>query len=241
MRAIPLILPFALVSAAAAQFEEPISSDVRERLSGLFVETTGGPTPEPGDEIGVFFDDQTIGFFEFASDSLEYVVDVFGDDPETDSVEGPTQGQPIELRFFDVSTNETIDLDALNAQGEVFNLTFQGQEVPQVILDFFGEDSDLADVLIPSRIFSVRAAGTSGGDGDGGNGDGDGDGNGGGGTPAGDPDVNNDGSINERDAALVLRVVVGSTVSSEQRARADVDNDGTVTTRDAIAVLRAAR
>ncbi|MEO1057844.1 MAG: dockerin type I repeat-containing protein [Actinomycetota bacterium] len=220
--------------SAHAQFATPLESTVRERISGLFVITEGGPTPAEGDQIGVFFQDSVIGVFDFTSDSLEYVVDVFGDSPTTeDNIEGPITGQQISFRFYDQSTNNTINLDVLNAQGEAFNITFQGQEVPSEIINTF---PDLADVLIPSRVFDVRAAGTSSGNGGDGNG---GDGGGGEPTPSGNPDVNADGNVNALDAALVLRIVVGSSsVTSAEIGRADVNGDGTVSTQDAIAILR---
>jgi hypothetical protein len=233
-RIIPVAALCMLAHTAHAQFATPLESTVRERISGLFVLTNGGPTPAEGDQIGVLFQDDVIGVFNFTSDSLEYVVDVFGDSPATpDNVEGPNVGQPISFRFYDQSTNETIDLDVLNAQGEAFNITFQGQEVPSEIINTF---PDLADVLIPSRIFDVRAAGTSAGNGGDGNG---GDGGGGEPAPSGNPDVNADGRVNSLDAALVLRIVVGSSsVTSAEIGRADVNGDGTVSTQDAIAILR---
>lgn len=229
-------MAFLLGGTAQAQFEQPAESQVRERLIGAVIVGEDAPTPEPGDQIGVFFEDVAVGLFVFTSqqdDPLAYEVLVFGDDPSTNLTEGPGVGDPITVRFFDSSTNSILtNVAVLNDSGEAVNLTFQGDLVPVI--------PGLPLDLTPTRNFDIRLGQGGGGDGDG---DGDGDGGGGGGSPTGDPDVNGDGRIDRKDVALVIRIYISGErgVDSAAISRADVNGDGTVNADDAIAVIRAAR
>ncbi len=235
-----LALLMALPECAEAQFNDPgQQSNVVERLTGQLLSAEGEPTPEPGDQLAVFFEDQILGVFNYTSgqvDPLEYDILIFGDDPDTeDVVEGPEVGQPIRFRFFDSSTNQTrTDLAVLNAQGEQFNLTFQGEFTFTIPIMVPGAPP-FPDA--PAREFDVLlgAEGTGGNNGGGGGG-------GGSGGSAEEPnyDVNNDGSVNKKDAAIVLRVVIGASraVSAADLARADVNGDGVVNTGDVIEIMR---
>jgi len=209
---------------ARAQFGVPSPTNVKERITGEFVATTGSPTPEAGDQIGAFFGTQVIGRFVFEEDSgRNFEILLFGDEPTTATVEGPRKGQPVQFRFFDSSANQTIDLEVLNNRGERFNFNFQGEEVPPLPINLPGLD------LTPTRGFDLRVAGTDGGNG------------GGGGTDSGVRyDVNNDGKINNDDVVIILRLVSGGTsiVPPDQRRKADVNGDGVVNTADAIEVMR---
>lgn len=220
--------------AALAQFDDSLpSSAYAELLSGRLIMGEGGVTPAAEDEIGVFFEDRLVGqttLTESQATDMEYVVLVFGDDPTTSEAEGPAVGEPITFRFYDASTNTFItNVRVVNASGEPVNFTFQGGQSlpPEIPLP--------PELRFPSRTEIDLRIGGGGTDGDGG-------GNGGGGeTPTGDPDVDGDGVITRKDAAMVLRVVVGGgrLVDEATAARADVNGDGTVSTEDAIAVLRA--
>jgi len=223
----------ALGGVALAQFDGSLpSSTYAELLSGDLVAGEGGVVPAVDDEIGVFFGEELVGQATLTASQAEsraYSVLVFGDDPNTGAVEGPAVGEPITFRFFDASTNTVItDVRVVNADGEAVNFTFQG-----------GESLPPEIPLPPELRFQGRSGVTLriGGGGD----DGSGGGGGGGETPSGDPDVDGDGAITRKDAAMVLRVVVGGgrLVDEATRARADVNGDGQVTTEDAIAVLRA--
>lgn len=226
----------AIPSTVYGQFDAPIPTDVRERISGDFLSGSEGPTPEQGDQIGAFFDGEiSVGFFEFdeeSAQSLRFSILLYGKLDQNSEGNGPARGQQIEFRYYDSSTNQTFTLDVLNDGGEVVNFTFQGQEVPN--FDIPGFDFD--DLLTPTRTFDLAPADSDGsggdGDGDGGNGDG-------GSTPAGDPDVNADGVVDRRDAALVLRIVIGGPATSAERGRADVDGNGSITTADAVEIYRA--
>ncbi len=245
---IPSLLALAAAPLASAQFSfssSPPPSNIVEGFTGELQSAEGEPAPEAGDQIGVFDGDQIIGLFTFTSESQQdlgprgYDVLAFGDDPETEEVEGPEVGDTIRFRFFDSSTNTVrTDVAALNEQGETVNVTYQGVETLQFPIDVPGAppfpDS-------PTREFDLLLGGEPAegdDDDDGGGSDGDGDGE----APAGNPDVNGDSEIDKRDAALVLRIVIGgAAVSEDTLGRADVDGDGAVTTRDAIEVLRAGR
>lgn len=242
----PVVAGLAVLIAprAMAQFQSPGSpSDIVERYTGTLESAEGEPAPEAGDQVGVFFGDQIIGLFTFSSTSQQdlgprgYDMLVFGDDPETEGIEGPEFGDTVRFRFFDSSTNTVrTDVAARNEQGETVNVSFQGQETFEIPIDVPGAPP-FPDA--PAREF-LLVLGAQPADGDDENGDDDG--NGDGEAPAGNPDVNGDGEIDKRDAALVLRLVVGGRVASEDMVgRADVDGDGAVTTRDAIEVLRAGR
>jgi hypothetical protein len=220
--------------AALAQFSNDTltESSVAWLLSGQLVLVDGAPTPAAGDEIGAFFENRLIGVATLTAaeaQALEYSdLLVFGDDPNTSESEGPESGDIITFRFFDASTNTVVsNVRALNDQGEAVNLAFAG-----------GPFLSIPGVPIPiGETASVDLRlGAGGGDDDDDGGSG-----GGGQAPEGDPDVDGDGEITRRDAALVLRVVVGGARLLDEAtvARADVNGDGAVSTEDAIAVLRA--
>ncbi len=221
-------------NAVLAQFANTTitESEFAWLLSGNLVSGTDGPPIEAGDEIGVFFGDRLIGAVaitasQAASQSYASLI-IFGDNPNTNIVEGPVLNNPITFQYYDASTNTTlVGVRALNANGEAVNLTWQGGEVipPFVPLPI--------EVRYQSAEFDLRIGGGSG-DNNGGN-------NGGGNTPTGNPDVDGDGHITRKDAAMVLRVVIGAGRSLDDAtiARADVDGNGTVSTDDAIAVYKA--
>lgn len=260
VRAIFILVHLALLwcgaSAALAQFGTPGSTNFRERIVGEV--SGGGITIEAGDQVGAFFEDEIVGVFTFNSDSAAFEVTLFGDNPATEAVEGPGRGQRVTFRYFDSSTNQTLDMTVLNQQGEAFNFTFQGVEVFEV--------PGLPIDLTPTRNFDLRIGEVSGGGGNGG-------GNNGGGVaqPGGGSDINGDDVIDVRDAAIVLRCMGGAVrpgtrafrdmgisvrdedgnvrhggdgivlSADELVARCDVDGDGSVTSRDAVAILRNTR
>lgn len=236
---LPIILLMSAVlaflpSTAFAQFDQPLVTFVRERIGGNFLPDSDGPTPEQGDQIGAFFEEDVIvGFFEFDeedAEAREFSITLYGKLNASDPGNGPARGQRVTFAYFDSSTNQTISLRVLNSSGETVNFTFQGQEIPSIDIPGF----NFGELLTPSRVFDLAPTTASGGDG----GDGGGSG-GGGGTPAGNPDVNADGNVDRRDAALVLRIVIGGPATSAERGRADVDGDGAVTTADAVEIYRA--
>lgn len=203
---------------ALAQFSTPASTNLREKIVGAFVPGDSGITPEGGDQIGAFAQNKIIGVFQFDSGTDgSFSITLFGDDPDTEEKEGPNPGAKTTFRFFDLSTNEEISLAVLNAQGEKVNFTFQGQEIPDLPIDLPGFD------LTPSRFFDLTPGGPDDGGGDGGGGSGD------------KYDVNGDGRVDTKDAAMVLRAVMGA---ASDDVDADVNGDGAVTTADAIEVLR---
>jgi len=209
---------------AHAQFGVPSPTNVKERITGEFVASTGAPTPEAGDQIGAFFGTQVIGRFVFEADSgRDFEILLFGDEPTTAAVEGPRKGQVVQFRFFDSSANQSIDLEVLNNRGERFNFNFQGEEVPPLPINLPGLD------LTPTRGFDLRVAGSDGGNGGGGDGD-----------SGIRYDVNNDGKVNNDDVVIILRLVSGGTtaVPADQRKKADVNGDGAISTADAIEVMR---
>jgi hypothetical protein len=218
-----------LAPGAAAQFDPPLPSNAREIIAGEVLPGDAGVTPEPGDEIGALFEEVVIGRFVFTSTQDQpdaFEIELFGDDPNTGEVEGPEFGDPIEFQFYDSSTNTFLSMDVLNEQGEVINPTFRGEVFP----DIPGLPIDLA----PRRGLDLRiGGGVDDDDDDGGDG-------GGGGGGGGDPDVNQDGRIDKKDAAIVLQVVLGGAriLSEDLIRRSDVNGDGSVTTADAAAILR---
>ncbi len=235
-RTLPLLsatLLALLAPAAHAQFGVPGSTDIRERVAGQLSTTNDAPTPEPGDQIGAFTPDGTlVGRQQLSTDdptSFRFVI--FGDVPDTDPVEGAAIGQRIEFRFYDASRNETFPLTILNANNEPFNYVYQGEEIPP-LPDLPGVDLD--DLIVPVASINLQL-GTSPNNGNNGGGNNGGDGGGGGG---GNPDVDGDGKVTTKDAAIVLRFVVGARVAGVPASRADVNGDGTVDTDDAVEVLR---
>lgn len=225
-----IVVGAVFVTPCLGQFGAPASSGVRERIAGQFLLAAGAPTPEPGDQIGAFFGDQLVGVYAFTSESIEgeFELLIFGDDPDTGEVDGPTRGAAIELRFFDASTNiERNDLRFENAQGEAFNYRYQGQEIPS---EFEGLPFPID--LTPTVALNIRLGAAPsdpalGGDS----------------APGPTYDVDANGEIDERDAAIVLRLVSGATrgATLEQISRADVNGDGLVSTADAIEILRQRR
>jgi len=234
-RAIALLVGFACFTGLArAQFDDSFpTSNHAWLLAGELVRGEDAPPFEAGDQIGVFFDDSIVGFLELTesqvSDSRYSGLLVYGDDPNTNDVEGPALNEVITFRYYDESTNTVLtDIRALNSNGEPVNLRWEGGIAlpPEIPLP--------PELRFQSNLEQSLRLGATG------DGDGDGNGGGGGGT-TGDPDVNNDGTVDREDAAMVLRIALGGgrLVDEATAARADVNGDGSVTTADAIAVLRA--
>jgi hypothetical protein len=217
-------------STARAQFDTPASSDVRQRVAGDLI-SQGGPTPEAGDQLGAFSGNLLVGKHTFTS-GTEFAFVLFGDEDGTTEVEGAKNGDRIEFRFYDASANVTYrGLGIKNEAGETFNYRYSGTVLPPFDLPGFP-----IDLLIPTQPLDLVV--TSNPD-DSGFGTGGGGGGGGDDEPAGDFDVDGDGKVTTRDAALVLRIVAGSSSASEEEIqRADVNGDQVVSTDDAIAVLR---
>ena len=211
------------LDALSLLFDQPVSiwhSDVED----------GGPIPEAGDQIAAIFKGNVVGLFTFTSETGtdSYEILVFGDNPSTNEVEGPKFGQIITFGFFDSSRNiQRENVVALNQRGESIRLRFEGEEVlaiPGLPFDF----TPTPDGPIDLRL-NVEDNSSGGGGGGGGTG-----------TPSGQFDIDADGKVTTRDAAAVLRVVVGAKrgLTSEQLKSADVNGDGTVDTNDAIEILR---
>ncbi|MGP1347533.1 MAG: dockerin type I repeat-containing protein [Phycisphaerales bacterium] len=209
--------------AAMAQFETPASTDIQQRVIGKILPGENGPSPQGGDQVGAFFNDQIVGLFTFQGTNPEadFSILVSGDDPATQAVEGPTFGQPVTFRYFQSSTSNTLTMTPVNSEGQDSTYIFQGEEVPDFPIQLPGFD------LTPSRQLDLRFGAAGGG----------------GGGDAGDLadfDVNGDGRVDTRDAALVLSLVSGNTFErSDVMSRADVNDDGVISTQDAIAILRA--
>jgi len=231
-----LALAAALAAAtpAAAQddpgFGIPGETPVQERLTGELVFTDDGPTPEAGDQVGAFFNDQLVGAFTIEDPAeLGFSFIVSGDDPATDDlVEGPTTGEIVTFRYFDASTNTALtNVTAINNSGEALTYTFAGED--PMIPPGFPFPDDL--VPLPTATFDIRVGGQEPGGGNGGGGDGDG-----GGSASLDLDGN--GKVDVKDAALVLRVVSGSRVAGSSAGSADVNGDGRVDVDDAVFILQ---
>ncbi len=229
---------------AAQPFDPPAQTNVRERIAGSLLSAPGAPAPAAGDQLLAFFNDTLIGVYTFTSDQEDpraFELLLIGDDPNTEAVEGPTRGQPVQLRFFDASTNFVrTDVAALNEDGEVFNLTFQGQEVI-AITDPDGNPLPIPIDLTPRRTLDAVLGKSASGSGGGGGAPSTG--SPGAGTGGASFDVDGDGKVTRRDAAVVLRLVIGArrAVSDEEASRADVNGDGVVDTRDAVAILKSRR
>lgn len=185
----------ALAPAALAQFAEPSPTSFKEKIVGQVVALTGTPDPAAGDMIGAFYDTNKLcGRFVFTGTATTRAFDITlnGDVASTAAVkEGPTRGQRVTFQFYDASANTTLPMTVLTTAGEVFNLTFQGADVPPIPVPID---------LTPSRDFNLRIGSTSGG------GDGNGNGNG---NNTNRYDVNADGKIDQMDAAVILRAVTG--------------------------------
>lgn len=226
--------PLQVVSACAfvclfaqpvlAQFDTPLSTPIRERVAGELLRTVDAPTPEPGDQLGAFFEGELVGVFTFTSQTVDnqFSLVIYGDDPATAQRDGPVPGARIEFRFFDSSTNDArTDLRPENLRGEPFNYRYGGEEVP----DGF-EGLPLPIDLTPTLAMNLRlgAAPLDSPES---------------GASSMDYDVNGDGKVSTRDAALVLRIVSGASrgLSADEIRRADVNRDGVVNTNDAIEIL----
>ncbi|MFG0274348.1 MAG: dockerin type I repeat-containing protein [Phycisphaerales bacterium] len=229
-----IVWAFAAIATSApavAQFEGPLTSPIRSRIVGVINSDSGAPTIGPGDEIAAIFDGRVVGLQVFgttATGPVNISITVFGDDPATPDVEGPDPGDQITFQFYDDSTGAIRNnVVPLNLAGEVSIVRYEG--------DFIDLEIPLPpELLTPVQEFNFRLTAEDGSPGDG-------SGGGGGGTGQGNPDVNNDGVIDKRDVALVLRGVIGANrvLTATQRARADVNNDGAITTADAVLVIRA--
>ena len=210
-----------ITGSASAQFDSPLATPVRERIAGELLRAEDAPTPEPGDQLGAFFAGELVGAFTFTSQTVgtQFSLTIYGDDPATSQSEGPRLGASIEFRFFDSSTNdERTDLRLENLGGEPFNYRYGGEEVP----DGF-EGLPLPIDFTPTLALNLRL----------------------GAAPLESVesslnyDVNGDGKVSTRDAALVLRMVSGASrgLTADEIRRADVNADGVVNTTDAIEIL----
>lgn len=231
--AIAIVVLLLCAPVSLGQFGTPGSTNTRERLAGRLTDGGAGEAPSiaEGDQIGVFFEGMLVGLFQFSAASAasgEFSVIIFGDDPSTQITEGPSRGDRVEFRYFDESTEGVLTgLSVRNLQGEILNYRYAGENIPPLPIQLPGLD------LVPTREVNLSFSGSSSNPDTGG-----GDGGGGGGTPTGNPDVDGDGSITTRDAALVLRIVSGGPSTAAVRGRADVNGDGAITVADAVAVLR---
>ncbi|MEM8834384.1 MAG: dockerin type I repeat-containing protein [Planctomycetota bacterium] len=192
---------------------------LQERIEG---EVLGGEgfSPEGGDAVRAYFEGEALSEAQVGDDG-RFSILLIGDNTATLTVnEGPVRGANISFRYFDQSQNtERTDVQVETPTGEPFNFTFQGEEV--VSVPFLPFD------LTPTRNFNLRV----GVEGAGGSGSGE---------PAGNFDVDGNGVVNTKDAAMVLRIVTtgGTGVDEDTRARADVDGNGAINTQDAIGVLQ---
>lgn len=210
-----------LACPAMAQFDIPLATSVRQRIAGELLRADDAPIPEPGDQLGAFFAGELVGVFTFTTQTVgtQFSLTIYGDDPATAVTEGPRPGASVEFRFYDSSTNDVrTDLRTENLVGEAFNYRYGGDEVP----DGF-EGLPLPIDLTPTLAMNLRL----------------------GAAPIGETvsslqlDVDGNGIVTTRDAAIVLRIVSGASrgLSADQISRADVNADGVVTTADAIEIL----
>lgn len=211
-----------LASPALAQFGVPASTNVKEKLVGKLLSAAGAPTPASSDQIGVFFKDKLVGAFTFSDTKTDFSLVIYGDDPTSAAVEGPKAGEKVEFRFFDQSVNASrTDLRVENVDGEAFSYKYAGEQ--STIPDGLPIPIDLT----PTRNLNLRVGVTD---------------TGGGGTgDTGDKyDVDGNGTVDEADVAMVLRMVIGAKrgLSDDELAAADVNDDSKVDTNDAIAVMR---
>jgi hypothetical protein len=217
--------------SAAQGFGIAGSTDIRERVAGAVLLAEGVAPIEVGDQVGLFAGGELIGSFAWASgdDTAEFSVLAFGDIPQTAIIEGATDNQVVKVQFYDSSTDtfrEDVRLE--NAQGEGVTYRYAGEDVPPLPIDLPGLD------LTPTRALNLHIGVQSN------NNSGGGDGGSGGGVSGPSKDVDADGKVTTRDAALVLRIVTGrgTGVSADTISRADVNGDGTVSTSDAIEIMR---
>lgn len=210
MSMVSLVSALVTAAPAMAQFDAPVASNVRERVTGSLLRSSDGPQPEAGDQIAAFFGDRVVGRFVVGSDNTpvnQFAMLVYGDVPNTTAVEGVPVGQRVTVRFFDISANSVLTNARFeNTAGEAFNYVYSGQQLPPIDLPG-GID------LTPTRNLNVRVGIASGG-------------SGGPTTPGTRGDVNNDGKINSDDAALILRAVVSG--------RTDISTTGTASAVSAL-------
>lgn len=233
--ALHAILAAALLLPAAhaiAQFGEPGASPVREKVVGQVIvdeSDDSAVVPEAGDQIGAFYEDQLVGKFTFSGDTstFDFSITIFGDNPETqDNTEGAVFGEFVSFKFFDSSTNVTLEMTAVNLNGEDSNYIYQGEEVPPLPIELPGLD------ITPTQNLDLRILGEDESGGGGGNGDGDG-------SAGPDLDVNGDGKVDDFDVAAVLTVVSGNPLAGGAFAgNADVNGDDVVSIDDAVMIMR---
>jgi hypothetical protein len=211
-----------IVSPAMAQFGVPGSTNVKEKLVGKLLSAEGAPIPGASDQVAAFFGDKLVGAFTFSDSNTDYVMTIYGDDPNTAAVEGPAAGAKIDFRFFDASANATRnDVIVENLDGEKFNYRYGGE------LSTIPDGLPIPIDLTPTRNLNLRVGATDSG-------------NGGTGDDREKYDVDGNGVIDEADAAMVLRMVIGARrgLSDDELAAADVNGDSRVDTNDAIAVMQ---
>jgi len=242
---------FAYAGHAQAQFATVGNSTVREIISGTALAGTSASVVEPGDQLGAFFNGELIGSFTFTSTGgPEFSITLNGDNPSTTDTEGPSIGDPVEMRFFDSSTEFTInDIAVETLAGERFNLRFDGFDT-STLPDSDGPSPFPPNFFIPTRSLNVRVSQDTGGTGGGGGGGGDG------GAAGAGLDVNGDGVISNKDVSLVIRAIAGSKISASSSAgsdvrdkfitvtqlqSADVNDDGSVNSQDVMAIIRGMR
>lgn len=224
-RALIILLLVAFAPEAWAQFSEPAQTIVRWRLTGEVLSEGNAPAPQAGDQVVAVFNGEVIGLFRFTSGQSrprEFTMIVYGNDPTTPEKDGPDFNDQIFFRFFESSTGqERADIVAVNFNGATRVVRYQGADLSEFLdfplpLDFVTPAEDIILVL--------------GREGDSGDGD-----------TGPSFDVNGDGVIDKRDAAMVLRIITGNTrgLAQNQIRRADVNRDGVVDTRDVVAIMRA--
>lgn len=213
-----------VAGSAFGQFGTPGSTKVREKLVGKLLSATGAPTPAAGDQIGVFFKGNLVGAHAYTGTATDFSLTIYGDDPTTTAVEGPKAGEKVEFKFYDASANATrTDLRVENPEGEVFNYKYGGELIA------FPDGLPIPIDLTPTRNLNLRIGATDSGNGGDGNGD-----------SRAKYDVDGNGKIDEADAAMVLRMVIGAKrgLSDDEVEAADVNGDDKVDTNDAIAVMQ---
>lgn len=208
-----------------AQFGTPGSTNVREKIVGRLLSAEGAPTVAASDQLGAFFNNQLVGAVTFTGTDNQFSLTIYGDVPTTTQVEGPRAGQAVQFRFFDASANATrTDVRVENLEGEAFNYRYAGE------LNAFPDGLPIPIDLTPVRELNMRVGVTSGGGG----------GGGGGGADRDKYDVDGNDRIDEADAAMVLRLVIGGGrgLSESEVEAADVNGDSAVNTLDAIEIMR---
>lgn len=217
-----LLAATVIATPAMAQFGVPGSTNVKEKLVGKMLSAQGAPAVGASDQVAAFFGDKLIGAYTFSDSKTDYVMTIYGDDPNTAAVEGPAAGAKIEFRFFDFSANAARnDVIVENLEGEKFNYRYGGE------LNTIPDGLPIPIDLTPTRNLNLRVGVTDSG-------------SGGSGDDREKYDVDGNGVIDEADAAMVLRMVIGAKrgLTDDELAAADVNEDTRVDTNDAIAVMR---